>query len=681
MSLSRRAILFIFLSVLVTSNAYAFRSNIAFWIKLLISDNTSALFNQGTSTGTVWDATNSLLRLDQTGTATDIEFDPSWTPAWSNIVGYWKMNGTVGGISDGSTVTATVGSNGTAKNSNGTGMAYVSGVLNQGISFDGTDDYIDTGGFAPTVRTVSFWLNLNNYNNFPIVYAGTDTYNSSSWNWSVYIYGSTFWIRGNAGSGATINFTSTTFPTGSWAHIALVRNGGSFTAFVNGVKYTSSDSDSTDGVLRIGKSGSNYFSGKLDELAVWNTPLPDAAILTIYQHQLSKYAGTFQSRVIDALASTSWTGLSWVTTLPFLKELPDYASSSVQNETSANYSSLQGDTPAVGDNNLMTGILGLWHLDEASWSGTSGEVKDRSGQTNNGTAHGGASTVTAGILGNAGSFVSSSSQYVDVGTAINPSASTYTAWVKATSFPNAYTSVISRSEAGPASLTNTLLIKSNGKLACYVQPVSGGQVNYDGTGATTLSAGQWYFLAMTYDSVSGLKCYVNGNLDGSAAANGVLKQATGYATWIGGHPSISGRYFNGLIDEASVWGKALNSTEIKQLYRRGANRIRYQVRSCPDSTCSTNPSWLGPNNTNQTYFSELNNNAIPSDGADLSTSDIVQNGQPTITFANFSSAVSANRYIQYRAILESDDTNTNCNYSGSATWCSPELKSVNVMGP
>ena len=31
--------------------------------------------------------------------------------------------------------------------------------------------------------------------------------------------------------------------------------------------------------------------------------------------------------------------------------------------------------------------------------------------------------------------------------------------------------------------------------------------------------------------------------------------------------------------------------------------------------------------------------------------------------------------FQYRAIMESDDTSTNCDYGSGATWCSPELKS------
>ena len=49
-----------------------------------------------------------------------------------------------------------------------------------------------------------------------------------------------------------------------------------------------------------------------------------------------------------------------------------------------------------------------------------------------------------------------------------------------------------------------------------------------------------------------------------------------------------------------------------------------------------------------------------------------------MTFSNFTSPISTSRYFQCRAILESDDTGTGCNYGSGATWCSPELKSVTI---
>lgn len=110
------------------------------------------------------------------------------------------------------------------------------------------------------------------------------------------------------------------------------------------------------------------------------------------------------------------------------------------------------------------------------------------------------------------------------------------------------------------------------------------------------------------------------------------------------------------------------------------------MRSCSDSTCTTgSPPWVGTEDTHQTYFSEANNNTIPSAGGDLSSSDSVKMGLPTMTVSSFSSlstsVLPTNCYCQYRAIFESADSTGQCTYGGTnGQPCSPELTAVSV-GP
>jgi hypothetical protein len=111
-----RFLAMISLSVLVCSQAFAFRAGVEFWNRIQTTDYLSGLFSQGTNTGTTWDSTNNYLRLSQTGTATDLELDSSWTPAWSNLIAYWKLDET-----SGSATIADSSSSGTnTGNSNGT---------------------------------------------------------------------------------------------------------------------------------------------------------------------------------------------------------------------------------------------------------------------------------------------------------------------------------------------------------------------------------------------------------------------------------------------------------------------------------------------------------------------------------------------------------------------------------
>lgn len=71
-----------------------------------------------------------------------------------------------------------------------------------------------------------------------------------------------------------------------------------------------------------------------------------------------------------------------------------------------------GSSPSCDPNGTLTaGLVGYWKMDEPSWNGTAGEVKDWTG-SNPGTAAGGANT-TPGKFSNAGNFNGSTS-YVNI---------------------------------------------------------------------------------------------------------------------------------------------------------------------------------------------------------------------------------------------------------------------------
>jgi Concanavalin A-like lectin/glucanases superfamily len=86
----------------------------------------------------------------------------------------------------------------------------------------------------------------------------------------------------------------------------------------------------------------------------------------------------------------------------------------------------------------------------------------------------------------------------------------------------------------------------------------GGGVQFLG-GPTANPVNAWTHVALTYDGAA-LRLYVNGTQAATRAATGAI-QTTTNPLWIGGNTPY-GEYFQGLIDEARVYNRALSQTDI-----------------------------------------------------------------------------------------------------------------------
>ena len=607
------------------------------------------------------------------------ELNSAWTPQWSSILGYWKMNNNWND----------------SKNSyNGTGSSGVTFTTSSQVggyagSFDGVSNEV-------TVADAAALDNLSGVSVFawvkPTLSGSATQVVFDKWDGTTNNYGYTLrvtttgalnvWL-GNA-SGHNGGYTTSTgiITANQWQHIGLTYDGTTLTVFLNGksvgTQSTSVGIGGTSSPLWFGgrsSGGSYFYAGAEDDVALWSKALTSTEVSTIYNRQSVAYSGVFTSRVMDALSSQSWTSLAWTPTLPFFKALPDYASGAIQNETSTSYSSLQGDTPAVSDNNLMTGIVGLWHLDEAAGTSGSGSVKDTanaSGSTLNGTPN----NVTFGANGkfNAAASFNGTSSYINFGNVANIGASDFTAsaWFNSTS---SGVNVIVSKSASTAQAGRWWTYMNAGLVNVYIDGVGNSGVST--TSTATYNDGKWHHMVAVFKRTGTLTLYMDGASVGtpvSISSFSASNLATTDYLYIGAYEDATGQapqagdYFSGSIDEVALWNKALNTTEVKQLYQRGSSRLKFQVRSCSDNTCTTgSPTWQGPDGTSATYFSELDNMSTQA----ATPSGTVNATLPSMTLNTYTSPVGTNRYFQYRTIFESDS---------STTTLMPELKSVTV-GP
>jgi hypothetical protein len=127
------------------------------------------------------------------------------------------------------------------------------------------------------------------------------------------------------------------------------------------------------------------------------------------------------------------------------------------------------------------------------------------------------------------------------------------AWVYPTSLPNAYNAVY---EHQPGGVANVLLfIKSSGFGAYYLNN------NVVDPGSITINTNVWSTIGVSYGgSGVGLRPYVNGVADTTAAFNGAIGTASGKAS-IGYDFVTTGRQFNGRIALVAEWNSTLTAGE------------------------------------------------------------------------------------------------------------------------
>jgi hypothetical protein len=151
------------------------------------------------------------------------------------------------------------------------------------MEFDGLNDYIDIGSqtFNPN-NSISFWINRSTSSSYGTILSASSSYSISIDEGGGAIGVGKFYFRIN-----NVNYTvsSTALATGTWSHVVFVTNGTNVYCYINGVldKTTTVPAYSTWQYIGAqGAGGGNLFTGKLDEVAIFNTVLTLSQIERIY---------------------------------------------------------------------------------------------------------------------------------------------------------------------------------------------------------------------------------------------------------------------------------------------------------------------------------------------------------------------------------------------------------------
>ena len=205
------------------------------------------------------------------------------------------------------------------------------------------------------------------------------------------------------------------------------------------------------------------------------------------------------------------------------------------------------------------GLVGYWKFDEGS--GT--KVNDYSGLGNNGIWNGTGSHWATGKVGGGGQFNAVNDSVSIAGSAnLNITGPvTFSAWINTNSlYPSNYGMFFEGSDL------NSYLSVSDGNILLSLS-VGGIRYSFNSWigGGSSIPINTWSYAVATWDG-SMMKIYVNGILRNSAGPYaGALSLTTGVMT-IGQFASGSSYYFNGSIDDARIYNRALSAAEIMALY-------------------------------------------------------------------------------------------------------------------
>ena len=176
---------------------------------------------------------------------------------------------------------------------------YTAIANNYSMTFDGVDDYIDCGSFeinTDAAWSVSFWLNVTSYSTtFPGIFTlktdelqGFCCFISQSSSYTGINFGTNDSPFLNIKTDGDISSSL----VGAWNNVILTYNGNgkttisNYSIYVNGSTVTAVNSGgfspiNNEFVLGNVNNG-NFFQGKIDEFAIWNSTLSEDTIEKIY---------------------------------------------------------------------------------------------------------------------------------------------------------------------------------------------------------------------------------------------------------------------------------------------------------------------------------------------------------------------------------------------------------------
>jgi hypothetical protein len=222
-------------------------------------------------------------------------------------------------------------------------------------------------------------------------------------------------------------------------------------------------------------------------------------------------------------------------------------------------------TPQAFGTAELAGLLGWWKLDETSGR----DVADASGNGNIGKILNGEPRwqTSGGKIGGAllfdgkGDFVQVANESKFDCTA----EVTVAAWIKVNRFDKEWQAIVTKGDSAWRLQRNQ--DTDNLEFACSGLKIPSGSPYGGLYGEKNVNDGKWHHLAGVYDGEK-MILYVDGKEDVSQPASGPIS-TNDKPVYIGENAEMTGRFWNGLIDDVRVYNCSLGQAEVEAIYNEG----------------------------------------------------------------------------------------------------------------
>jgi parallel beta-helix repeat protein len=531
---------------------------------------------------------------------------------WSNIVLFmpfenytqssdaykdWSVNGNDGAVS-GASWNATGGHDGYG--------AYDFDGSSGYINIPDTDELSFGDGATDDPFSISAWIKHQGSSTGAIVVKGEYT---TSWTreyglFSTSTVGLNSLVSVSDDSGKKRAYSGVSLIDNTWHHVVSTYSGTGYPIlYVDGVRVSTTNEtigtytamSNTDSALQIGRqrsdSGDNvYFNGSIDEVKIFNHSLSAEQILNLFNNRSDLIVSdettigenwsvcvTPNDGTVDGAEACS-NELEIQNSAPEVSSVVLNATDNPDNTTNANLTGYVTGTDGDDDNigyawdwrkeNTSIAVLNM-NFDVEDSAG-SGETKDYTTYSNNGTVSGATWSSSGGWNGTGVYTFNGSGQYIDAGS--NPitgtDAFTLAAWINTTTVTEYSGAVmIGNSASTEGAYIGTVATAQQGTS----NSIGGGFYgeNY-GSGLTT--TGAWVHVAFTFSGgASGTATlYINGEPNTTSTYTPNLGSTYMRIGRIGSDTAYD---FSGAIDNVLIADRALSAAQISALYNNRSDLI------------------------------------------------------------------------------------------------------------